>query len=187
MDKSNAMEELNDLKKIMKSTSNKAMKSSGWFFILWGSIWIIGFSVGQFFNNFNIVWSILNIFGIITSIFLSKVLYGKNNKFIFPKILFKIFLISVGVIIFDIIIIWMFNLKTIQNITLLIILSTALCYFIIGVFNNNLLIILAILLVFFCIIGYIFFIKYLYLFAGVSCGSSLILTGVLILNKNETR
>jgi hypothetical protein len=180
---------LNDIKKIkdmMSKTNIKISKNAGWFFIVWGIIWFIGFMFSQFLPSISyIIWIILNVVGISVSIFLINLFYGRKSNHFFSGIGKKVFLVTFGIILFDVLMALSFKLYDVKEITLLIAFSTGVCYFIVGVFTLLRISIFGFILSITIFLTNLFFSSFLYLLTAIFCGGLFIISGIALLKQKE--
>jgi hypothetical protein len=190
MEGNDAIKQLNEIKETIRATDKNAMRGSGWYFIVWGIIWIFNFSISQFVPEIPLhiarfITVALNVLGIIITYLLSIYLYGKDGKLYIPKFNLKIGLGIFSSILFFLSLIVLLELNQPRQITLLLVLSGALCYMLVGLLKNIPIFFLGLLVLINAFIAGMFIVTYFYLYIGIICGGILILTGIFLLGRNK--
>lgn len=136
MEPNQAVDDLKVIRQIM-DRSRKAASSDwgGWIMILWGAIWLVGFSASQFLPQSAVgwVWMVLNPLGMVGTIWLALRMgrSGVASPIWRPVLLWWA---SLGV--FDVLVVWLFGLSDTREILMLILLTIALGYVQLGLFAH---------------------------------------------------
>ncbi|MDY6876065.1 MAG: hypothetical protein SWK90_07700 [Chloroflexota bacterium] len=132
----NALDDLKAIRQIMERTRRAAGGDSGWFMVLWGTIWFVGFLGNQFLpaEALGWFWLGMTVLGTAGSAWIG-VRMGRRSGVRSP-IWRPILLWMVAMAVFVFLIAWLFDLDTIHDLALLIVLTVALNYFQIGLFTH---------------------------------------------------
>ncbi|MBN1409624.1 MAG: hypothetical protein JW969_02195 [Spirochaetales bacterium] len=186
MSNENTLQNLKEIKSVMSRTSIKISRKSGWFFLIWGVIWLIGFGVTQFAADLSrYVWIGLNVIGIASNIILVRKFYGKTGPHALGGMGIKMALVSIGIVAFDVLLVILFQINAPDQIVVLIVLSTALCYFFVGIFTHWNGMLSGALLAATLVIAKLFFPDIMYLLIAVFGGGVFVLCGTLIMAQKE--
>lgn len=136
MEPDRALDDLKAIRQIMESTRRATGGYGGWFGVLWGAVWFVGFLGTQFLPNETIawLWPVLNVIGAAGSIWLG-VRMGRHGG-VYSPIWRPILIWWLALVVFDVLLVWLFHLYTGRDLTLLIVLTVALSYFQIGLFTH---------------------------------------------------
>ncbi|MFQ6100175.1 MAG: hypothetical protein ACE5OS_02920 [Anaerolineae bacterium] len=136
MDSDRALDDLKAIRQIMERTRRATGRYGGWFGVLWGSIWFVGFLGSQFLPDevAGWLWLGLDTFGTACSIWLGVHIgrHGAVRSPVWRSVLFWF----LALIVFDGLLMWLFDLNTGRDIALLIILTIALSSFQFGLFTS---------------------------------------------------
>ncbi len=183
------LRELKEIKNIMNKSALNISKKSGWNFIIWGSVWFIGFMSSQLFmDQSRIVWVFLVVGGILANILVDIFVYRRKGRTNFSGNVWKVVVSILGILFFDALIIISFDLTSHMEITMILIFSNAICYFLLGVFKSHLLVsLMGLISMVSVFIAHMFFPSLFYLFAAVFFGGVFLLSGIgLVLQKEKS-
>jgi len=189
MDRRSAADDLKAIKRTIYRAGEAMTRRSGWFLVLWGTIWLAGFTTAQFACAASqYVWIGLNSLGFVMSVVLASVLYGKRSENRVPGVNVRIWGAIGGVTVFAVLLIaLLFGTPGPRELTIVIMLTAALCYFLVGIFTNPRLCIMGGLMAAALTVADLVFPGYFYLVVAISCGGLLILTGVTTLTRPVRR
>ncbi|SLM17385.1 membrane hypothetical protein [uncultured spirochete] len=186
MDEKDALKDIADIKALMRGMTTHVNRNAGWFFIVWGIIWIIGFMTTQVIgNDARFVWLALNILGIGLSFYLLRRFFGKRGGQMIPGLGRRIFLIFAGTAIFGILVGVLFGISSAEDITLLVVLLSGLCYFMAGIVGPAKNLYLGLLLWAASLVGRLAFPSYLPLIVAIVGGATFLGLGISFLLRRE--
>jgi len=136
MDSRQARDDLKAIRQIMNSARQASGREAGWFLILWGLIWLIGFCGSQFLRGevSGWLWTILNTLGGLLSIWLGVRMGRQVGE---PSLLWRIILMWwLALAFFAALVIWLFDLHELNQHVLVIVLTVALGYMQFGLFTH---------------------------------------------------
>jgi len=188
MDYESAAKDLKDIRAAMSQSVSRSSRDSGWFFLVQGSIWLIGFLVTQFAPAVaGPLWIFLNAAGIAAAIGLGVVLHGKKGGQRYPGLAARIVAISIGILVFDLLLVLSFGLADPADFTLLLVLSMAFCYFVIGLITRQSMSVMGAFIALSVFAAKMLFPSYLYLSIAVFGGGAFMGWGaVVLLRKDKT-
>lgn len=142
MQPQDALEDLRAIRQIMERARRTSDGFGGWFMVLWGTIWLIGFTGTHILTRANRgsligwLWLLLNTLGILGSTYLGirmgQRAQTKSSSLWVPLLLWWLALLG-----FDAVLIWRLQLYTnLSNLALLIVLTIALGYVQFGLFTH---------------------------------------------------
>jgi hypothetical protein len=136
MDSNRAVDDLKVIRNIMERTRRTAGGYSGWFMVLWGAIWFVGFLGNQFLPAEAVGWLWLGLTGLggVSSGWIG-VRISRRSRVRSP-VWRPIVLSFVALFVFVVLIAWLFDLNTSRDIALLIVLTVALSYAQLGFFTH---------------------------------------------------
>jgi hypothetical protein len=182
MDYDDAVKSLKDIRTTMSRTGAQVSRDPGWFFLIQGSIWLIGFLVTQFAPSIaGPSWIALNIVGISAVIVTSIILYGRKGRQRHPGMASRIVAITVGILVFDGLLVFSFGLTGPQDFSYLLVISMAFCYFVIGLTTRQSMSVMGAFIALAVFGAKMLFPSYLYLSIGILGGGSFIASGLFIL------
>jgi hypothetical protein len=183
------LKELKEIKSIMNKSSFDISKKAGLSFIIWGSVWLLGFMLTQFlYDKAWIAWIFLVAGGVLATILVEIFIYRKKGRTDFSGNVWKVILSIIGILFFDTLIIFSFDLTSHIEITMILIYSTAVVYFLLGVFKTDLLVSLMGLVSGISIfIADMFFPSLFYLFASIFFGGVFLVSGIGLVIQKEKR
>jgi hypothetical protein len=134
MDPDRALDDLKTIRQVMERTRRGGGKTGGWFMILWGAVWFVGFLGSQFLPDEAVawLWPVLNILGAAISVWLG-VRTGHRGG-VRSTAWRPILLWWLALFVFDGLMVWLFQLHTGRDLTLLITLTVALGFVLFGLF-----------------------------------------------------
>jgi hypothetical protein len=177
-----SLNDLKEIKTLMGRAKYRIERNAGWFFILWGIIWAMGFAATQFYpDQSGVIWITLNAAGIIGSTVLGAFLFGKRSSHAVTGLGPRIAASGVGSAYFGFLLGFLLKLQTGREITILIVVLAALVYFYNGLFAGIWLSALGVLLAAAVFAADLFFPSAFYLAIGISCGSLVLGSGLFVL------
>ncbi len=136
MDPERAVDDLRAIRQIMERTRRAGDAHGGWFMILWGAIWFVGFLGSQFLQGqiSGWVWLGLDVVGMAGSVALGARMShrGAAHSPLWRPVAYWL----VAVIGFDFLLIWLLGLTTVREGSLVLLLTIALTYFQFGIFST---------------------------------------------------
>ncbi len=140
MQPQDALDDLRAIRQIMERARRASDGFGGWFMVLWGAIWLVGFTGTHFIVQARLeqfthwLWMPLNILGILGTIYLG-IRMGERARRKSSALWGPIFLWWLALAAFDGALIWKLRLYTDgANVALLIVLTIALGYIQFGLF-----------------------------------------------------
>jgi len=186
MDEKDALKDIADIKALMRGTTTRLNRNAGWFFIVWGLTWTIGFIITQFIgNDARFVWPVLNILSIGLSVYLGRRFFGKRGEHRIPGLGRRVVLIFVGTTIFGVMVGVLFDISSAEGITLLVVLLSGLCYFMAGIVGPAKNLYLGLLLWAAALVGRLAFPSYLSLIVAIVGGATFLGLGISFLLRRE--
>lgn len=181
------LKELKEIKNIMNKSMLIMSKKSGVSLIIWGSVWFIGFMLTHFYYSYGqIIWTFLVALGAIVSVLVEIFIYRRRKKQKTSGNKWKVILSIFGILLFDALIVFTFNLTSHIEITILLIYSNSVCYFLLGIFKSNLVFSFASLISAISIfLTNMFFPSLFYLLAAIFFGGIYIVCGISLILKKE--
>jgi hypothetical protein len=187
MDFEDAARDLKDIKATMERTGAQASRDPGWFFLIQGAVWLVGFLATQFAPSVaGPLWIFLNIAGVAAVSGASAVLYGKKGRQKHPGLASRIVAITIGILVFDALLIFSFGLTGPQDFTLLLVFSGAFCYFIVGLITRQAMSAMGVFIALSVFAAKMLFPTYIYLAIAVFGGGAFIGWGLVILLRKAT-
>lgn len=186
MDYDDAAKDLKDIRATMGKTAAQVSRDQGWFFLIQGLLWLIGFLVTQFAPSIaGPLWIALNVVGIAAVIGVSAILYGKKGRQRHPGVAAQIVAITIGLLAFDAMLVLSFGLTGPQDFTFILVLSMAFCYFVIGLTVRQSMTFMGAFIALTLFGAKMLFPSYLYLSIAVLGGGAFIVSGAVILLRRE--
>lgn len=133
-------DDLRVIRQVMERTRRTSGRIGGWYMILWGSVWVVGFTANHFLLRLGLeraddwMWGILNGIGVLVSIWLG--LHAQHRRGHRSTIWRAVFFWWLSLLVFDLLLIWLFGLTEGREIALLILLTIALGYILFGLFTH---------------------------------------------------
>jgi hypothetical protein len=184
MDANHAMDDLKTIRKIMTRTRQSAGGEGGWIMVMWGCIWFIGFMSSQFLSPdvAGWVWFVIDALGFIGTVVIARYT-GRRNR-LTSSVWRAVFLWWFVMIVFDVVIIWMFDISM-ENVLLLVILTLAFSFIQFGLFSHWVISAMGVLWVLIVTVTTSFAPDYFHLMMGLVGGGSLIGGGLWLVRKGE--
>jgi hypothetical protein len=157
--------------------------------ILWGIVWVLGFTATHVLlrldleRAINPTWGVLNGVGVVISIWLG--LRAQHRRGHRSTLWRAVFLWWLALAVFDILLIWLFGLTRGQEIALLILLTIALGYFLFGLFTHWAISAIGIFLAVLSVAAALLFPAYFDLALGFLGGGVLIVSGVWFVRQGR--
>jgi hypothetical protein len=182
MDYDSAVKDLKDIKSTMTRTAARFSRHSGWFFMIQGIVWLVGFLFTQYAPAASPpVWVGLNAAAVTAMIILGFVLYGRGARQRQPGLAPRIVAGVLCVVAFDALIILLLGIGDPVQITMLVMLSAGFCNFLVGLFTRPVLAVMGALLMSSVAIGGLLWPSYLYFCIAVFGGGPFVGFGLSIL------
>jgi hypothetical protein len=186
MDYDGAAKDLKDIKVTMDRTAAQVSKDPGWFFLIQGGVWLIGFLATQFAPSVaGLLWPALTAAGIAAVIGVSLALYGKKGRQKHPGLASRIVAISIGILVFDLLLVFSFGLTDPGDFTLLLVLSMAFCYFVIGLITRQIMSVVGAFIALSVFAARMLFPAFLYLSIAMLGGGAFLAFGAFVLLRKE--
>jgi hypothetical protein len=125
--------------------------------------------------------------GIAAVIGVSMVLYGKKGRQRHPGVAAQIVAITIGMLVFDIMLVFSFGLTGPQDFTFILVLSMAFCYFVIGLTSRRSMSRLGAFIALALFGAKMLFPAYLYLSIALLGGGAFIVSGAVVLLRKEKK
>jgi len=137
MDSDRALEDLKAIRQIMERTRRGEGRMGGWYMILWGLIWFVGFLGNQFLPEEpgGLLWFGMSILGAAVSVWLT--VQAGHREGVRSTAWRPILLWWLALFVFDGLLVWLLQLYTGRDLTLLITLTVALSFFQFGLFTHR--------------------------------------------------
>ena len=184
MEYDDALKEIKQIKRAIRSSAAGSGREAGWFFVLQGTVWLVGFMITQFFPEaIHIAWLILNSFAGAMTIVLAILLTTRKATHFVPGIWLKIVLGTAGFAAFGLVIGLEFEISEPRQITLLIVMLGALCYFAFGLVTNPILSVMGAVLGTGVALGNFLIPEWFFLLVSLFGGGTLITSGIYVLTR----
>jgi len=136
MEPDRALDDLKAIRQVMERTRRATGGHGGWFMVLWGAVWFVGFLGNQFLPQeaSGWLWLVLDVAGAVGSIWLGVRMGhrgGVRSSIWQPILLWWLVLVA-----FDGLLVWLFHLDAGPDLALLITLTMALGYVQFGLFTH---------------------------------------------------
>ncbi|MBC7227140.1 MAG: hypothetical protein H5T61_07890 [Thermoflexales bacterium] len=142
MQPQNALDDLRAIRQIMERARRSSDGFGGWFMVLWGAIWLVGFTGTHFLVRINRalsvnwLWMFLDTLGVLLSIYLG-IRMGQRARTRSSSLWLPILLWWLALAAFDGVLIWKLRLYTEGlNFAFLMVLTIALGYIQFGLFTH---------------------------------------------------
>ena len=186
MDPNQALDDLKTIRQIMDRTQKAAGGNGGWFMVIAGVMWIVGFTGNQFLSDEHAgwVWAVANVGGMLAMIWVGMRLArhsGMSTPMWKPAFLFWI---ALGV--FSGLLIWLFHVNGVNRVGLLILLVAAMGFVQIGaLFQHWLIGATGILIAVLSIGAFLLFPVYFALSMAILGGGLLIASGLWMIRSGR--
>lgn len=136
MDRNQALDDLKTIRQIMKRTQREAGRYGGWFMVIAGVMWLIGFSATQFLPDgyINWTWAVISIAGTGAMIWIAA--RSTRSSGVRTPLWWPIFLFWWALAVFDVLLIWLFDITDGIQIGLVVLLTVAMGYAQFGLFYH---------------------------------------------------
>lgn len=187
METKDALKDIADIKALMRHATTTVNRNVGWFFVVWGIIWMVGFGVTQRIgDDARFVWPWLNLAGIAASVVLELRFFGKRSSHTVPGLGRRIVLVFLGSALFGTLLALLLDISSSQDITVLILLLTGLCYFFAGIIGPPKILMLGVILWGVAATGRLLLPAYLPLVVAIAGGGALLGVGISFLARRES-
>jgi hypothetical protein len=136
MDSGRAADDLRVIRQVMDRTRRAAAQHGGWFGVLWGAIWVVGFLANQYLpeETAGLLWAILDVGGGAASALVGARLARRGvHSPLWPRII----LFFIALCVFDGLLVWLLGLRGMRQLALLITLTVALAFVQAGLFTSG--------------------------------------------------
>jgi hypothetical protein len=185
MDTEHALDDLKVIRRMMQRTRRAIGRQAGWFGVLWGIIWIVGF-VGTHFlpmETAGKLWTVLDLAGGAISIWIGTRMGKRVSGSRTRSVGRRIFGWWLTLILFMLVLVWLLELRTMREIALVIVLLIALSYIQMGLFSDGRLLTIGLLLAALVIGTWLLLPSYFFLIMAFLGGGLLIGSGIWFLRS----
>ena len=185
MNSDRALDDLRVIRQVMERTRRATGRQGGWFMVLWGAVWFVGFLGNQFLpaENAGILWAVADIAGDIGSIWIAA--RSRRQQRLSSTIWRPLLFWFISLLVFDGLLIWLFDLQPGRDIAVLILLTIALNFVQIGVFATWKLSLIGLLIAALTVGSVLLFPAYFNLIMAFLGGGLLIVSGFRALRREE--
>ena len=184
MEYEDALKEIKQIRQTMKASAASSGREAGWFFLLQGTVWLVGFTINQFWPHaMGTAWIILNSFAGVMTIVLAILLSGRKSSHMMPGLWTKIIVGALGFAAFGVVIGLAFGVSGPRQVTLLIVMLGALCYFAFGLVTRPIQAVMGAVLGTAVALGNFFLPEWFFLIVAVCGGGTLIASGIYVLTR----
>jgi hypothetical protein len=181
MDYDEAAKSLKDIKATMGRSSTRMAREPGWFFVIAGAMWFVGYLVTQFAPAAaGPVWLVVTVLGCGAMAALGVFLRKKKGGARHPGLPSRITAIAIGIVAFAFLLALSFGLDLGRSLPALLMLSTAFAYFILGMTVQPVMGLMGVLLGLSVAASMLFWPAWLYLSIAVLGGGTFIASGLFI-------
>ncbi len=190
MEEERVLDDLRAIREVMERTRRASGGQGGWFMILWGGIWLLGFTGTHILLHADLpgaviwLWAGLDGMGIVLSTWLGIRFQRREVRSTLWR---AILLWWLALAVFDVLLIWLFNLAQGQEIALLIILTVALGYVLFGLFSHWAISLIGLFFALLSIVAFLFFPTYFNLALAFLGGGILIAGGAWFVRQEDER
>ncbi len=186
MNEERALDDIRVIRRMMERTRQALGRESGWFGILWGVIWLVGF-LGSYVlspERSGWLWMVLDILGGVVSAWLGmRIGCSKNGT---RSALGLRFLGAFGaLILFVVTLVFLLNLSSLREVALVIVLTIALSYILSGLFSDGRLALVGVLIAVAAVGGWVLLFDYFFLIMAFLGGGLLIGSGIWFLRAGK--
>jgi hypothetical protein len=128
MDEKQALNDLKAIRQVMDRTRQAASEESGWFSVVGGMIWLVGFLGQQFLPEHLAGWAWVGVNTIGLSVIAWLLIRTARQDSASPPMLRSIMLSWLALGVFDVLFVWLFELETAYHFPLLVLITAALGY-----------------------------------------------------------
>jgi hypothetical protein len=186
MNEKQALNDLKAIRQIMDRTRQEASGESGWFSVVGGMIWLVGFLGQQFLPEHLAGWAWAGVNTVGLSVIAWLMVRTARKDSASPPMLRSIMLSWLALGIFDVLFIWLFEMETAYHFPLLILITIALGYVQMGLLAFYLpLIIAGIAIAAFVIGAFLLVQPYFFLSVALLGGGLLIGTGLWMVRSDR--
>jgi hypothetical protein len=185
MDSNRAVDDLKVIRNIMERTRRNMGGHSGWFMVLWGAIWFVGFLGNQFLSarEAGFLWMGLTCLGALGSGFIGVRLNRRRrvSSPIWRPLVFSF----VALFAYVGLLAWLFDLHTPRDISLLIVLTISLSYVQLGLFTHRAIALIGALLAVLVVGASLLLPGYFFLLMAFLSGGLLVGSGLWFVRREE--
>jgi hypothetical protein len=136
MDSIRAADDLRVIRQVMDRTRRAAGRHGGWFGVLWGAIWVVGFLSNQYLpeDTAGWLWMVLDIGGGVASALIGARIARSGVR---SPLWARILLFFLALAVFDGLLVWLLGLRGMREVALLITLTVALASVQVGLFTSG--------------------------------------------------
>jgi hypothetical protein len=183
MDPNQAVDDLKVIRQIMGRTRSAIGRQGGWIMVLWGVIWFIGFSSSQFLPDLaGWIWLVLNVVGMMLTVWLGTRIGRGDVRVSFWR---PVLLWLLSLVIFDALLVWLFDMTDAHNLLLLFLLTIALGYVQFGLFTHWIFGVVGVLMAVIAVGARLLASDYFFLAIGVLGGGVLAGGGLWVVRQEE--
>lgn len=183
MDPNQAVDDLKAIRQIMGRTRSAIGRQGGWIMVLWGVIWFIGFSSNQFLPDLTgWIWLVLNVVGMAITIWLGSRIGQGDVRVSFWR---QVLLWLLSLVVFDALLVWLFDVTDAHNLLLLFLLTIALGYVQFGTFTHWVFGVVGVLMAAVAVGARLLTPDYFFLVIGIFCGGTLACGGLWMVRQGK--
>jgi hypothetical protein len=185
MDEKQARDDLKTIRQIMDRTRKGSAGYGGWFMVIAGVSWLIGFTASQFLPDAYVgwMWMVLNISMVGTMIWTA--LRWRQRGSVKSALWGPLFLYWLALVAFDALIAWLFNMNDGARIGLLALLTVGLGYVLMGILFHWLIAVVGVLIAAFTVGAFLLVPEYFPLAMGFLGGGLLIGSGLWMVRSGK--
>ena len=127
MDSNRALDDLKVIRQVMERTVRSAGGFAGQQMVLWGIIWFVGFLGNQYLPPESLGWLWLGLTSVGTAGSAWIGVRTSRRQGVRPPVWRPVALYLLGPMVFVVLVVWLFELDTTQDVALLIVLTVAMC------------------------------------------------------------
>ena len=178
MEREKALDDLRVIRQVMERTRRASSTVGGWFMLLWGVVWLVGFLGNQFLceTASNWTWAVLDALGALVSFWL--VWRERRHGRVRSNIGKVVTLWWLALFAFDVLLIGLLRIRDGRDVAMLIILTIALGYVQFGLFTHWSISVIGATLALLTVLAALFLSDYFYAVVAVLGGALLIGSGL---------
>ncbi len=185
MEPDQALDDLRVIRQVMERTRRASGKHGGWYGILWGAIWFVGFLGNQFLSPqaAGWLWTISDSIGLVGSIWIT--VRAHRHATVHSPVWRPLFFWFLSLLAFDGLLTWLFDLQPGRDLALLILLTVALNFVQLGLFSSWKIGLIGVLIAVLAVGSITLFPTYFNLVMALLGGGLLAASGVWFIHQRE--
>jgi hypothetical protein len=185
MDEKQARDDLKTIRQIMNRTRKGSAGYGGWFMVVAGVTWLIGFTTSQFLPDAYVGWMWMVLNTSMVGIMIRMTLRWRQRGSVRSALWAPLFLYWFALVAFDALIAWLFNVSDGVKIGLLALLTVGLGYVLMGILFHWLITAVGILIAAFAVGAFLLVPEYFPLAMGFLGGGLLIGSGLWMVRSGK--